>query len=75
MTVQELIYHLKQVDPNTTVFRQGYEGGYNEVNNIITDVYMALDVYEPKYFGSHEQVEELDQEQLEGKVIVRGIII
>ena len=75
MTVQELIYHLKQVDPNTLVFRQGSEGGYNEVNNIITDVYMALDVYEPKYFGSHEQVEELDQEQLEGKAIVKGIII
>jgi uncharacterized protein (UPF0297 family) len=75
MTVQELITHLQQIDPNTSVFRQGSEGGYNEVNNIITDVYMALDIYEPKYFGSHEQVEELDQEQLEGKVIVRGIII
>jgi uncharacterized protein (UPF0297 family) len=75
MTVKELITQLQQVDPNTSVFRQGYEGGYNDVNNIITDVYMALDVYEPKYFGSHEQVEELDQEQLEGKVIVKGIII
>jgi uncharacterized protein (UPF0297 family) len=75
MTVQELITQLQQLDPNTSVFRQGYEGGYNDVNNIITDVYMALDVYEPKYFGSHEQVEELDQEQLEGKAIVRGVII
>jgi len=75
MTVQELITQLQQVDPNTLVFRQGSEGGYNDVNNIITDVYMALDIYEPKYFGSHEPGEELDQEQLEGKAIVKGIII
>ena len=75
MTVQELITQLQQLDPNTTVFRQEYEGGYNEVNNIITDVYMILYTYGPKYFGSHEQVEELDQEQLEGKAIVKGIII
>jgi hypothetical protein len=75
MTVQELITQLQQVDPNTLVFRQGSEGGYNDVNNIITDVYMALDIYESKYFGSHEQVEELDQEQLESKAIVKGIII
>ena len=75
MTVQELITQLQQLDPNTAVFRQGYEGGYNDVNNIITDVYMALDIYETKCFGSHEQVKELDYEQLEGKVIVKGIII
>jgi hypothetical protein len=75
MTVKELINQLQQLDPKTRVFRQGYEGGYNDVNNILTDIDMVLDVYDSKYFGSHEQVEELDQEQLDGKAIVKGIII
>ena len=75
MTVQELITQLQQLDPNLRVFNYGYEGGYNDVNNIITDVYMALDIYETNHFGTHEQVKELDQKQLEGKAIVKGIII
>ena len=75
MTVQQLITQLQQLDPKAIVFRNAYEGGYDEVNTILTDVEMALDVYDSPYFGSHDQLYYLDQEQLEGKAIVKGIII
>ena len=75
MTVQELITQLQQLDPNARVFRHGYEGGYDDVNSISLDVEMALNVSDSWYFGSHERVNELDEEQLEGKTIVKGIII
>jgi len=75
MTVQELITQLQQLDPNARVFRHGYEGGFDDVNSIQIDREIALDVYDSWYFGSHEKVMELDKEQLEGKVIVKGVII
>ena len=75
MTVQELINHLKQIDPNTLVFRHGHEGGYDDVNSISLDVDMVLDVYDSPYFGSHDRIYNLDQEQMQGKAIVKGIII
>ena len=75
MTVKELITQLKQLDPNAVVCRHGYEGGFDEVNSIQLDVEMALNIYDSWYFGSHEKIIELDQEQLEGKVIVKGVII
>lgn len=75
MTVQELITQLQQLDPNTKVFRHGYEGGYDDVNNISLEVEMALDVNDSWYFGSHEKVDDLDKEELEGKTIVKGVVI
>ena len=75
MIVKELINHLKQIDPNTLVFRHGYEGGYDDVNSISLDVDMVLDVYDSPYFGSHDRIYNLDQEQMQGKAIVKGIII
>ena len=77
MTVQELITHLQQLDPNTRVFRHGYEGGYDNVNTISSEVEMALNVYDSSYFGDHEQICGIDKENylLEGKTIVKGIII
>jgi len=75
MTVKELITQLKQLDPNAVVFKNGYEGGFDEVNSIQLDVEIALDINEEWYFGSHEKVRDLNEEQLKGKVIVKGIII
>jgi hypothetical protein len=75
MTVQELITHLQQLDPNLRIFKDGYEGAYNDINNISTEVEMALNVNSEWYYGDHELVEDLDKEQLEGKTIVKGIII
>lgn len=77
MTVKELITHLKQIDPNTRVFKHGHEGGYDDVNSISLDAEMALNVYDSHYFGSHERTYNLglDGEDLEGKTIVKGIII
>jgi hypothetical protein len=77
MTVQELINHLQQLDPNTIVFRHGYEGGYDIVNRVSSEVEMALNVYDSSYFGDHEQICGIDKENylLEGKTIVKGIII
>ena len=75
MTVQELITQLQQLDPNVIVFRHGYEGGFDEVNSIQLDQEIALNVFDSWYFGSHEKVKDLDKEQLEGKKIVKGVII
>ena len=75
MTVQELITELQQLDPNARVFRHGYEGGYDDVNKISPDVEMALDIYDSWYFGKHDLVYDLDKEQLEGKTIVKALVI
>jgi hypothetical protein len=75
MTVQELITQLQQLDPNTRVFIHGYEGSYNDAIKISSEVEMALDVHSEWWYGSHDLVEDLDQEQLEGKTIVKGVII
>ena len=75
MTVKELIDELEKLDPNAKVFRHGYEGGFGEINTITTDVDMVLNVYDSKYFGKHERVNDLDKEELEGKTIVKGVVI
>ena len=75
MTVKDLILHLKRLDPNTRVFKDGYEGSYNDVDRVSPEVEMALDVHSEWWYGKHDLVEELDSEQLEGKTIVKGIII
>lgn len=75
MTVQELIDQLQQLDPNTRVFKNGYEGSYNDVTNVSSEVEMALNVHSEWWYGEHDLVEELDKEQLEGKTIVKGVII
>jgi hypothetical protein len=75
MTVQELITQLQQLDPNTRVFKDGYEGSYNDVRAVSAEVEMALDIHSEWWYGSHDLVEDLDQEQLEGKTIVKGVII
>lgn len=75
MTVQELTTQLQQLDPNLRIFKDGYEGAYNDINNISTEVEIALDVHSEWWYGSHERVDELDSEQLEGKTIVKGVII
>ena len=75
MTAQELINQLQQLDPNTRVFIQGYEGAYNDATGISSEVEMALDVHSEWWYGRHDIVEDLDQEQLEGKTIVKGVII
>jgi hypothetical protein len=75
MTVQELITQLQQLDPNLRVFRDGFEGGYDEVTQISSVLEIALDVNDTPFFGNHEWKEDLDQEQLEGKTIVKGVII
>ena len=75
MTVKELITQLQQLDPNLRVFRDGFEGGYDEVTQTSSVLEIALDVNDTPFFGNHEWKEDLDQEQLEVKVIVKGIII
>lgn len=75
MTVQELITHLQQLNPNARVFKDGYEGAYNDVQTVSAEVEMALDVHSEWWYGNHELVDELDKEQLKDKIIVKGIII
>ena len=75
MTVQELINQLQQLDPNLRIFKDGYEGAYNDVQTVSAEVEMALDVHSEWWYGNHELVDDIDKEELEGKTIVKGIII
>ena len=52
MTIQQLIEKLQELDPNTVVFVDGYEGGYADVSiDSVED--FALNVNTDWYYGPH----------------------
>jgi hypothetical protein len=77
MTVAELIEKLSQIE-NQDVFimTPGYEGGYNDVDNINTlQVDIALNVNTEWYYGNHERIENIYQRDLKNYTIVKAIIL
>jgi hypothetical protein len=58
MTVKELIEQLQQLDPETHVMTNGYEGGYRDVNYEGGLMEMALNVHTQWYYGPHEQADD-----------------
>jgi len=61
MTVKQLIKVLSQIqDQDIRVMVRGYEGGYNDINvDSPTIQYMALNVNDEWYYGDHERVEDI----------------
>jgi len=57
MTVKELIEQLQQLDPDLHVFTQGYEGGYNDIDEDYDIVEIALDVHTEWWYGKHEDAD------------------
>lgn len=83
MTVRELIKVLTQIqDQDTRVMIRGYEGGYDDVviangidNNTPAIDYMALGVNEQWYYGRHEKVKDIGEEDLDKYHIVKTIVL
>lgn len=59
MKVKELIEQLKSLDPELTVVRPGYEGGYCEVGQFVIEE-MVRDHHDQWYYGPHEAVSVVD---------------
>lgn len=75
MKVRELIEKLSQEDPEHFVMTSGYEGGYEDVNNL-EKCAMRLNVNNVWYYGSHERADStLGPTPSEGTVVVDAIII
>jgi hypothetical protein len=78
MTVQELIEKLQFLDPELSVFIDGYEGGCNDLSEV-EDIEVIREVNEKWYYGSHEKIKDLHEDVIEmfakkGKLRVKGVI-
>lgn len=72
MAVKELIEKLQELDPETRVMTQGYEGGYCDVS--VSEVCnVALDVNAPWYYGPHDRLDKDDE--YPNSQIVKAIIL
>jgi hypothetical protein len=79
MTVQQLIDKLNTIDDkdNIVVMTRGYEGGYDDIDNIIPEpITMALNINDEWYFGKHEKLSEVyDREDIEEYTITKAVIL
>ena len=62
MTVQELIDQLSQLDPNTLIMVDGYEGGISEIKSI-DDAPIVLNYNSEPWYGPHEYLENTDHNE------------
>ena len=76
MTIKQLIEELSAMEnQDALVVVRGYEGGYDEVtptNPELVDI--ALNVHSEWYYGKHERVSEIYQEDRRNYQIVKAII-
>lgn len=77
MTVKQLIQKLSTIkDQDIKVMVKGYEGGYNDIDNIIPQpIDVALDVNDQWYYGRHEKVDDVLLEVRQQFQIVKAIIL
>jgi hypothetical protein len=78
MTVQELIEKLQSLDQELPVFIDGYEGGCNDLTDLV-NIEVVRDVNTEWYYGSHEKIKDLHEDVIEmfakkGKLRVKGVI-
>jgi len=74
MTVKELIEKLSELDPELHVFIPGYEGGYNYADVSKPDSF-CLNVNTAWYYGSHEHISYVNEEDRPNYKIVKGIVL
>jgi len=79
MTVKELIEKLQSLDQELPVFIDGYEGGCNDLTDLI-NIEVVRDVNTEWYYGSHEKIKDLHDDVIEtfaknGKLPVKGVIV
>jgi len=77
MTVKQLIKALSQIeDQEIRVMVRGYEGGYNDINvDTPTIQYMALNVNDEWYYGDHEKVEDIMEQDKDRYHIIKAIVL
>ena len=73
MTVKELIEYLQQLDPETRVFINGYEGGVDDLLSIGEPTDIILDVHSEWWYGKHEYAST--GYETTNKQIVKGIVL
>jgi hypothetical protein len=71
MLVRELIQALKYLNQDDLVVVKGYEGGYNDVTQLL-HINIVLDVNEEWYYGKHADKNDTD---MEDKQAVKAILI
>ena len=74
MKVKELIEALQTYDQDLMVIRSGYEGGVEEVSNVELEV-IALNVNEAWYYGSHETIADLEDNEYPGHERIKAVYI
>ena len=77
MTIRQLIEELSQIkDQDVKVMVRGYEGGYNDINvDTPTIQYMALNVNDEWYYGDHERVEDIMEQDKDRYHIIKSIVL
>ena len=78
MTVQQLIDNLSTIQDKDSivVMTNGYEGGLNGIDNNTPAIqYVALDVNEEWYYGTHERVDDMYDATNSNYHIVKAIIL
>ena len=77
MTVKQLIKALSQIeDQDIRVMVRGYEGGYNDINvDSPTIQYMALNVNDEWYYGDHEKIEDIMEQDKDRYHIIKAIVL
>jgi hypothetical protein len=77
MTVKQLIQILSTIeDQDVRVMTRGYEGGYNDINvDTPTIQYMALNVNDEWYYGDHEKVEDIMEQDKDRYHIIKAIVL
>ena len=75
MLVEELIKQLQTFDPKLPVIRNGYEGGYCDIDYVNTTK-IALNVNSAWYYGAHEAADDYKViENLDKYVVVDAVFI
>ena len=81
MTVKQLIQILSKIqDQDIKVMVKGFEGGYDDANITIDNNtpaihYIALNVNTEWYYGHHEKVQDIMEQDLDKYQIVKAIIL
>jgi hypothetical protein len=75
MKAKELIQILQTLDPEVHVLVEGYEGGYNFASFTGDVEEFATDYYSEWYYGSHEKVGRLKENEMKDRKIIKGIIL
>jgi hypothetical protein len=78
MTVQQLIDKLNTIQDKDSimVMTRGYEGGYDDINDIIPEpIAMAVNVNEDWYYGKHDKVDNLYDATNSDYQVVKAIVL